>query len=203
MLKGIDYCASNQKRALDLALSVPLSAIFSPVIIAGATAARLTMRQPGIYLEPRVDAGSKDFKVYKIRTAADLCDNTQPPPVKGVACLIRQLGIDELPQLWNVIDGDMSMVGWRPMDRAMYDKMLNKLPGSIVDEWKAAYDSVKPGIISHHAINIHSGEKDRCIKRAESDLRYIENASTRADLSLLSRMLNPKTLKAMASAAGL
>ncbi|MFQ5622079.1 MAG: sugar transferase [Paracoccaceae bacterium] len=106
------------KRGLDVALSALLLALTAPVVAAAAVAARLDTGASGLFRQPRVGRNGRIFRVVKIRTMRR--ENGATVTVRGDARITRLGGwlrrwkIDELPQLWNVLCGDMSLVGPRP-----------------------------------------------------------------------------------------
>ncbi len=110
------------KRPFDVALALPLLLLAWPFILFGWLAVKLTSRGPGFYAQTRVGRGGRPFTLYKIRTMRHECERLSgpcwsvpgDPRVLAVGRFLRRAHIDELPQLWNVVRGDMSLVGPRP-----------------------------------------------------------------------------------------
>jgi len=129
---GLTRSSRLLKRCMDLAISMPLLLLALPVMAAAAAAIKLTSRGPVLYLQERIGRGGRRFRMYKFRTmvvdaeakGAELSAKSahpvwllldHDPRVTSVGRLLRHASLDELPQLWNVIRGDMSLVGPRPM----------------------------------------------------------------------------------------
>lgn len=110
------------KRAFDLAVSVPALVVLSPLIGVGWIAARVSSGGSGIFAQVRVGQGGQPFTVYKLRTmraatggdAGTTVTTRGDPRITPTGAVLRKLKLDELPQLWNVARGNMSMVGPRP-----------------------------------------------------------------------------------------
>jgi len=124
------------KRGLDCAVSLAVAVVAIPVAIAAMLLVRLTSRGPAIYTQKRVGYGGRPFTIFKIRTMIDNCESlTGPrwcvpddPRVTGVGGVLRRLHIDELPQLWNVLRGDMSLVGPRPERPEFVTRLARRIP---------------------------------------------------------------------------
>ena len=116
-----------RKRALDLALLLPTLPLFLPLMGAVAVAAWARQRGPVLFHQPRVGYEGRTFRVHKIRTMtseADPADRTVTPFGRRA----RAHGLDELPQLLNVLKGEMSLVGPRPLSRADFDRLCATTP---------------------------------------------------------------------------
>jgi len=108
------------KRALDLAVAVPLLVILSPVLVALAAAVRLTSRGPAFHRATRVGRDGRPFTMLKLRTMragpGAAITTRDDPRVTALGRALRRARLDELPQLFNVVRGEMSLVGPRPED---------------------------------------------------------------------------------------
>jgi lipopolysaccharide/colanic/teichoic acid biosynthesis glycosyltransferase len=110
------------KRAMDVALAAALSLLAGPLILALMALVRLTSRGPAIYSQTRLGRFGRPYMIYKIRTMAHECEKHSgvkwsvkgDPRVTPLGRVLRVTHLDELPQLWNVLRGDMSLVGPRP-----------------------------------------------------------------------------------------
>jgi sugar transferase EpsL len=108
------------KRLLDLALSIPALILLSPVMVLATLAIRLTMGHPVLFRQARPGLHGKPFKIFKFRTMASACD-AAGVPLPDAQCLtrlgrfLRSTSLDELPELWNILRGEMSLVGPRPL----------------------------------------------------------------------------------------
>lgn len=120
-------------RLVDLAVAVPLAGLAAPVVAASALAIRLDDGGPVFYTQTRVGAQRQPFTVYKLRTMRD-------GAVTRVGRWLRRSRVDELPQLWNVVRGDMSLVGPRPITPADVARLAWTGPDADA-RW-----SVRPGI---------------------------------------------------------
>jgi Undecaprenyl-phosphate glucose phosphotransferase len=167
--------------------------LLAPVMAAVALAIRLDSRGPVLFKQKRYGFNNELIEVYKFRSMyTDLCDakaarlvTKDDPRVTKVGRFIRKTSLDELPQLFNVLKGNLSLVGPRP--HAVSAKADNRLYDEVVDGYFARH-KVKPGITGWAQINGWRGETDtaeKIEKRVEHDLYYIENWSVLFDLYIL------------------
>ncbi|GJD35294.1 UDP-glucose:undecaprenyl-phosphate glucose-1-phosphate transferase [Methylobacterium aerolatum] len=181
------------KAVFDRCVALLALLALSPIMIAVALAVRFTSRGPVLFRQKRHGFNNELIEVYKFRSMyTDLCDATGDKMVtKGdrrvtpVGRFIRKTSLDELPQLFNVLKGDLSLVGPRP--HALQSKAANMLFDQVVDGYFARH-RVKPGITGWAQINGWRGETDtpeKLQRRVEHDLHYIENWSVLFDLQIL------------------
>ena len=118
---GSGGISSVLKRSFDLALAVPALLVTGPVILALGAAVRATSPGPAFFVQKRLGRGKRPILLYKLRTMRSDAPGTGPavtaagdPRVTTLGRLLRATKLDELPQLWNVVRGDMSLVGPRP-----------------------------------------------------------------------------------------
>jgi exopolysaccharide biosynthesis polyprenyl glycosylphosphotransferase len=174
------------KRAFDLVLASGVLLATMPLCVAAALAIRLTSRGPIFFHQERVTTGGRIFRMHKFRTMRPpdgtiLLDTTVPffkmesdPRLTRVGKLIRRLSIDELPQLWNVIAGEMSIVGPRPLPAnqvAANAELLSprhEVPAGLTGWWQI---NGRSGVTAEEALRL--------------DLFYIENWSLSLDLYIL------------------
>jgi Undecaprenyl-phosphate glucose phosphotransferase len=167
--------------------------LLAPLMAAVAVAIRLDSRGPVLFKQKRYGFNNELIEVYKFRSMyTDRCDASaaklvtkDDPRVTDVGRFIRKTSLDELPQLFNVLKGNLSLVGPRP--HAISAKAENRLYGEVVDGYFARH-KVKPGITGWAQINGWRGETDteeKILKRVEHDLYYIENWSVLFDLYIL------------------
>jgi exopolysaccharide biosynthesis polyprenyl glycosylphosphotransferase len=167
--------------------------LLAPVMICVAVAIKLESRGPVLFRQKRYGFNNELIEVYKFRSMyTDRCDATasrlvtrDDPRVTKVGRIIRKTSLDELPQLFNVLKGNLSLVGPRP--HAVAAKAENRLYDDVVDGYFARH-KVKPGITGWAQINGWRGETDtaeKIQKRVEHDLYYIENWSVLFDLYIL------------------
>jgi Undecaprenyl-phosphate glucose phosphotransferase len=180
------------KRAMDVAISSALIAFFAPLILAIAVVVKLESRGPVIFRQERFGFNKQPITVYKFRTmhAAAAADTSVPqarrrdPRITRVGHFLRRTSLDELPQFFNVLGGDMSLVGPRPHAIA-HDEHY----ASLIDGYLARH-RVKPGITGWAQANGYRGETDTIEKmkgRLEYDLFYIDHWSPLLDLRILAR----------------
>jgi Undecaprenyl-phosphate glucose phosphotransferase len=181
------------KRAEDLALGVVALTLSLPALILVAIAIKLDSRGPILFHQPRVGYRHQLFEILKFRTMhvgdtdIDAARLVTPgdPRVTRVGAWLRSTSLDELPQLLNVIKGDMSLVGPRP--HALLAKAGNVLYPEAVERYTARF-RIRPGITGWAQVNGWRGETDTLEKirnRVEYDLFYISHWSLRLDLMIL------------------
>ena len=170
-----------------MCISLAMLALTAPVMLLAALCVRLDSPGPVIYAQKRVGLRGREFTVYKFRSmTVDAEKNgavwasAHDARVTRVGRILRKLRIDELPQLWNVLRGDMSFIGPRP-ERMEFVRRLERV---IPFYW--VRHSVKPGLTGWAQVCFPYGasEEDARIK-LEYDLYYIKNMSLLLDLNIL------------------
>ena len=191
--KPINDWDSVAKRAFDIVFSILGIIVTSPIMIATAIAIKLESKGPILFRQRRHGFNNEFIQVLKFRSMyTDQCDPSAriavtkgDPRVTRVGKFIRKTSIDELPQFFNALRGDLSLVGPRP--HAVTAQSHNRLYNEVVDGYFARH-RVKPGVTGWAQINGWRGEidSDEKIKtRTEFDLYYIENWSLLFDLKIL------------------
>lgn len=181
------------KRAFDLLFGTIALVALSPLMLATALAIKLDSRGPVFFRQKRYGFNNEPINVWKFRSMyvdrtdvnANQLVSKGDPRVTRVGRIIRKLSIDELPQLFNVLAGQLSLVGPRP--HALSAKAEDRLYEQVVDGYFARH-KVKPGVTGWAQINGWRGETDtseKIMKRVEHDLDYIENWSLAFDLYIL------------------
>jgi len=171
-------------RALDVAIAGAGLAFTSPLLAVAAVAVKLEDRGPVLYRQTRVGKDGHDFELYKLRTmvvgaerlGAGYAVDHGDPRITRAGRLLRRLSLDELPQLWNVVRGDMSIVGPRPTLRYQVDQY---------DDRQLHRLDVRPGITGW--AQIHGRATLSWAERIELDLWYVEHRSPLVDLRILLR----------------
>ena len=182
------------KGVLDLAGAAIAIVVLSPLLLATALAIRLETPGPILFRQPRHGYNHRPVMVWKFRSMyAQDCDPTarrivtrDDPRVTRVGRVIRRWSIDELPQLFNVLTGDLSLVGPRPHPLAAVSSRQESFEAIV--EGYAARHKVRPGITGWAQIQGWRGEIDDPLalkRRVEHDLHYIENWSIWLDLRIL------------------
>jgi Undecaprenyl-phosphate glucose phosphotransferase len=191
-IEGWNYVA---KWVEDKIVAIGLLVVLSPILLAAALAIRLDSPGPIFFRQKRLGFNNNLIEVLKFRTMrhdetdenADRQVTRTDPRVTRVGRLLRRTSIDELPQLINVLKGEMSVVGPRP--HALGTKAGGRLFQDVVEAY-AHRHKIKPGITGWAQVNGWRGETDteeKLKKRVECDLYYIENWSLVFDLLILLR----------------
>jgi lipopolysaccharide/colanic/teichoic acid biosynthesis glycosyltransferase len=171
-------------RAADVALAGGTLLVASPLLALAALAIKLEDGGPVLYRQTRVGKDSSDFELLKLRTmvvgaetmGAGLAVNRGDARITRSGRLLRKLSLDELPQLWNVVRGEMSCIGPRPTLRYQVEQY---------DDRQRHRLDVKPGITGWAQINGRASLP--WADRIELDVWYVEHRSPRLDLRLLAR----------------
>jgi lipopolysaccharide/colanic/teichoic acid biosynthesis glycosyltransferase len=174
------------KRAIDLLISLPLTILTTPLVALLAVAVRLESAGDPIYRQVRVGQDGQLFEIYKLRTmvsgaeftGAGLAITEGDSRITRLGALLRRYSLDELPNLWNVLRGEMSIVGPRPTLTGQVDTYTPRQRGRLV---------VKPGITGWAQINGRASLP--WPERIELDLWYVEHRSVVLDLRILARTL--------------
>jgi lipopolysaccharide/colanic/teichoic acid biosynthesis glycosyltransferase len=169
-------------RAFDIAIASVLLVLSSPILAAALIAIRLGSRGSPIYKQLRVGKDGRQFDLYKLRTmvsgaehvGARLAVNEGDPRITRVGALLRRFSLDELPNLINVLKGDLAIVGPRPTIQAQVDHYTERQRRRL---------EVKPGITGWAQVNGRASLPWN--ERIELDVWYVDNRSLRLDLKIL------------------
>lgn len=169
------------KRALDILISLSVLILLSPILILIVTVIKLSSKGPAVFKQQRVGKNGDPFVFYKFRTMRCDVDPFGPSPksdkdprLTKIGRILRENSLDELPQLFNILKGDMSVVGPRPL-------YLSQIP-----EWSKRQQKrllVKPGLTGLAQIS-GRGELTR-EEKLELDVKYVETASLSADVRIV------------------
>jgi exopolysaccharide biosynthesis polyprenyl glycosylphosphotransferase len=193
--KPLDDWGNVVKSVFDKIVGAVALVLLSPVMAGVAIAIKRDSKGPVLFKQKRYGFNNELIEVYKFRSMyTDMTDadasklvTRHDPRVTPVGRFIRKTSLDELPQLFNVLNGSLSLVGPRP--HAVQAKAADKLYGDVVDGYFARH-KVRPGITGWAQINGWRGEtdtSDKIQKRVEHDLYYIDNWSVLLDLYILVR----------------
>ena len=192
-----DDLAYLAKRTTDFAIAGMLCVLTLPVILAAAVAIRLSSPGPIFYRQRRVGQGGREFVIWKLRTMAKGAEADSGPVLAStwderitpIGRLLRGTRIDELPQLWNVMNGTMSLIGPRPERPEFVRRYAEEIPGYLERL------QVKPGLTGLAQVN---GEyHTSAAYKLKYDLAYIYNYSLVLDLKIM-----VETVKVMVSRSG-
>lgn len=198
--QGASLAPLKTRRALDFALALVLLAIAAPIMTFLAALIRLESRGPALYRQWRIGAGGRPFQILKLRSMVVGAEDDlegylnkeldkrsdweryhklrDDPRLTPVGRFLRRWSLDELPQLWNVLWGEMSLVGPRPIlpsQRETYGPRID------------LYVQVKPGMTGLWQVN--GRNRTSFIERVDWDARYIRSWSLRLDAAILLRTL--------------
>ena len=175
------FYRSIGKRAMDLGLAVPVVFVLTPVGLVLAALIRLKLGAPVLFRQPRPGRDGRVFELIKFRTMSDArgADGEPLPDEERLSPFgnrLRRLSLDELPTLWNVVRGDMSLVGPRPL--------LVQYLERYTPEQRRRHEVV-PGVTGW--AQIHGRNAISWEQKFEHDVWYVENVSLRTDLGILWR----------------
>lgn len=177
------------KRTFDFTLALVSLVLFSPVMLVIAILIR--REEPDgdvIYTQERVGYKGRPFKLYKFRSMymdaekdnAPQLYQERDPRLTKIGAFIRAHHLDEFPQLWNVIKGDMSFVGPRPERQYFIDQMSAVRP-----DYKRLY-ALRPGLFSFATLyNGYTDTLEKMIRRLDLDIKYLENYSLWTDIKII------------------
>ena len=177
----------NIKRFLDISVAVISLILLLPIFIIIAIRTKLSSEGPVFFTQERIGFKGKPFLIYKFRSMflnaeqyGPMLSSSNDPRITRWGKIMRKWRLDELPQLINVIKGDMSLVGPRPERKFFSDQIVKQRP-----EYKFLY-KVKPGLTSWGMVKFgYASSVDEMIQRMPYDIMYIENVSILLDFKIL------------------
>jgi sugar transferase (PEP-CTERM system associated) len=176
------------KRGFDVVASLLLLAVGLPIMLFTAIAIRMESRGPVLFRQARVGLGGDTFQVLKFRSMRSDAEHdgnprwasADDPRITRVGKFIRRTRIDELPQVFNVLKGEMSFVGPRPERPFFVDQLTNQIP------FYGARHTVKPGITGWAQVRYHyGGSVEEAKRKLQFDLYYVKNHTLFLDLYIL------------------
>ena len=182
------WLRTSVKRLFDLAAALSLLFLTLPVMLLAAIAIALESGAPVVYRQQRVGFGGKIFTLFKFRSMGHDAERegkarwavARDPRVTRVGRVIRRLRVDELPQLFNVLRGEMSFVGPRPERPEFVEMLIGQVP------FYAVRQSVKPGLTGWAQVRYSYGATvEQSIRKLEYDLYYVKNHSLALDVIVL------------------
>jgi exopolysaccharide biosynthesis polyprenyl glycosylphosphotransferase len=177
----------NIKRFIDILVSVTSIVILSPLFLYSIIRLKLSSRGPVFYLQERIGFKGKPFMMYKLRSMQVNAETNGPqlssesdPRITQWGRVMRKWRLDELPQLWNILKGEMSLVGPRPERKFYIDQLIALNP-----EYKYLF-KVKPGLTSWGMVKFgYASSVEEMIQRMPYDLLYVENVSLALDFKIM------------------
>ena len=176
------------KRAFDVVTSAAGMIILSPLLALIALQVKCSSKGPVLYSQERIGLYGIPFRIYKFRTMIDHAESDgvphltkdKDPRITGVGRWLRKYRLDELPQLWNILRGDMSIVGPRPERPYFIEQIMAEAP------YYCLIYKVRPGLTSWGPIRVgYTDTMEKMIERLNSDVVYVENMSLLLDLKIL------------------
>jgi len=179
---------NNTKRIFDFTVALLGLILFSPLYLIIYIIQKFTYQGPAFFKQERIGRGGKPFYIYKFRTMVTDSENDGIPQLSKtddgrltkVGRFLRSHHLDELPQLWNVLIGDMSLVGPRPERKYFIDQIM-----AIDPRYEQLY-AIRPGVTSYATLyNGYTDTMEKMLRRLELDLYYLEKQSWKFDLQIL------------------
>lgn len=178
------------KRFLDFLIACVCIIVFAPLFVICFIAILLEDGQPAIYSQERIGLHGKPFNIYKFRSMRRDAEQEGPqllldgamndPRLTRVGRFLRAHHLDELPQLWNVLRGDMAFIGYRPERKFYIDQIMERDP-----RYELLY-KIRPGVTSYATLyNGYTDTIEKMLKRLELDLYYLEHQSMWFDAKVL------------------
>ena len=176
------------KRAFDITVSAVGLVLLSPLFLLIALQIKLSSRGPVIYSQERIGQYGLPFRIYKFRTMIDHAEEDgvpritldNDPRITKLGHWLRKFRLDELPQLWNILRGDMSVVGPRPERAFFIEQIMKEAP------YYCLLYKVRPGLTSWGPIRVgYTDTMAKMIERLNCDIVYVENMSLLLDLKIM------------------
>lgn len=176
------------KRAFDFTFALVGLVLLSPVFLVIYAMLKKQKNGPAIFSQERIGYAGRPFTIYKFRTLSKqetepqlvpMCDESNATKTER---FLREHHLDELPQLWNVLRGDMSFVGPRPERKYYIDKIMRE------DSRYVLIYEMRPGLTSEATLyNGYTDTMEKMLKRLHMDIRYLENRTLSLDISIIAR----------------
>ncbi len=177
----------NIKRLIDISVAVFGSVLLLPLMLYAGLKVKFSSKGPVFISQERIGYKGRPFRMYKFRSMVNNAEKDGPalssdndPRITKWGKIMRKWRIDELPQLWNILTGEMSLVGPRPERRFYIDKIVSRAP------YYKYLLKVKPGLTSWGMVQFGYAENvDEMVERSKFDLLYIENISLALDFKIM------------------
>lgn len=187
---GMSAFARNTKRAVDLIISLTALIIFSPLFLITYILVRMEDGGPAIFKQERIGRYGRPFYIYKFRSMRLDAEKNGPQlshssgkydrRLTKIGRFIRAHHLDELPQLWNVLRGDMAFIGPRPERQFYIDQIME------LDKRYEYLYQIRPGVTSYATLyNGYTDTMEKMLRRLELDLYYLSNRSWWFDMKIL------------------
>jgi len=178
---------TSMKRLFDIIISILALVISAPFLCYFAILIRRDSKGPAFYRQERIGQFGRTFKILKFRTMYSGSENGVPRlsspddnRITDIGRMLRKYRIDEIPQFWNILKGDMSIVGPRPERKYYIDRIIDEAP------YYCLLYKIRPGLTSWGPIRIgYSDTVEKMIERLNYDIIYMENMSMLTDIKIL------------------
>jgi lipopolysaccharide/colanic/teichoic acid biosynthesis glycosyltransferase len=185
--RGMSKMSYSLKRFFDIVLSAIGIILLSPVYLFIIIALWIQRNGSVIYKQERIGLNGKSFNILKFRTMTENAEQNGPqleiandPRLTKVGKVLRKHHLDELPQLFNVLIGEMSLVGYRPERKFFIDQIMEK------DARYECLYQMRPGLTSEATLyNGYTNSVEKMLERLNMDLRYLEMGSIRTDIKII------------------
>ncbi len=188
VLDGMNEFERNVKRMFDFCVAAVCLVVFSPLFLACYIAVKREDGGPAIFSQERIGRFGRPFHIYKFRSmrvdaekdGPALYQHDRDTRMTRVGRFLRNHHLDELPQLWNVVKGDMAFIGPRPERKFYIDQIMER------DPRYAFLYQVRPGVTSYATLyNGYTDTMEKMLRRLELDLYYLEHRSWWFDIKIL------------------
>lgn len=188
VLDGMNEFERNLKRIIDFFIASICLVVFSPLFLICYFAVRREDGGPAIFKQERIGRFGRPFMIYKFRSMRTDAEKDGPAlyqhenetRMTKVGKFLRVHHLDELPQLWNVMKGDMAFIGPRPERQFYIDQIMERDP-----RYRYLYQ-VRPGVTSYATLyNGYTDTMEKMLKRLELDLEYLRNRSLWLDVQII------------------
>jgi lipopolysaccharide/colanic/teichoic acid biosynthesis glycosyltransferase len=184
------YLRAPYKRILDVVICIGALPVAFPLFLLGLLLTGITSKGPLVFSQVRTGRSGQPFTLYKIRTLkVGTTDRNagmrkDDPSVEFFGYFLRRWRIDELPQMWNILKGEMSWVGPRPERPELIEGRYGTLP-----QYHRRHEAL-PGITGWAQVHFPDATPDEAERKLPFDLEYVDNASLAMDLRILLRTVN-------------
>ncbi len=188
VLDGMNEFERNIKRMIDFCVAIGCLVIFSPLFLICYIAIKREDGGPAIFKQERIGRFGRPFTIYKFRSMRTDAEKDGPAlyqhenetRMTKVGKYLREHHLDELPQLWNVVKGDMAFIGPRPERKYFIDQIMQH------DDRYVYLYQIRPGVTSYATLyNGYTDTMEKMLRRLELDLYYLENRSWWFDIKIL------------------
>lgn len=185
---GMNEIERNVKRIIDFCVAMVCLVVFSPLMLVCYIAVKREDGGPAIFKQERIGRFGRPFYIYKFRSmkmdaeknGPALYQHERETRMTKVGKFLREHHLDELPQLWNVVKGDMAFVGPRPERKFYIDQIIEHDPRYVY------LYQIRPGVTSYATLyNGYTDTMEKMLKRLELDLYYLEHRSWWFDMKVL------------------